>query len=141
MDYSSITLFGLMKSKLAYLSQRQAVIAQNIANASTPGYKTRDTVEPDFKKMMQDSSKGSAQKLQLAVTIGNHIAGIGSANQVARTMQVKNTGDTAPNGNNVVIEEEMAKMSMNQADYQKVIGMYGKMITMFKTAIGSASGA
>jgi flagellar basal-body rod protein FlgB len=33
-------------SFLSYLSRRQEVIASNIANADTPGYKTRDVVSP-----------------------------------------------------------------------------------------------
>ena len=41
---------------MSYLSQRQEVIASNIANADTPGYKTRDIQMPsDFASAMQDA--------------------------------------------------------------------------------------
>jgi flagellar basal-body rod protein FlgB len=41
---------------LSYLSQRQQVIASNIANADTPGYKTRDVSMPaDFSAALQDA--------------------------------------------------------------------------------------
>lgn len=35
-------IMSLMKDKLAYLGQRQAVLAQNVANANTPGYKAKE---------------------------------------------------------------------------------------------------
>jgi len=42
---------------LSYLSQRQEVIASNIANADTPGYQTRDVEMPaDFSSALFDAS-------------------------------------------------------------------------------------
>jgi flagellar basal-body rod protein FlgB len=41
---------------MSYLSQRQGVIASNIANADTPGYQTRDVQMPaDFSSIMRDA--------------------------------------------------------------------------------------
>jgi flagellar basal-body rod protein FlgB len=41
---------------LSYLSQRQEVIASNIANADTPGYKTRDVQMPsDFSATLEEA--------------------------------------------------------------------------------------
>jgi flagellar basal body rod protein FlgB len=41
----------------------------------------------------------------------------------------------------VSIEEEVQKMSFNQADYQQTTLMYRKTVDMFKTAIGRTGGA
>ena len=46
MDVSDIPLFAMLKSKLSYTTQRQQVIAQNVANADTPGFAPRDLEEP-----------------------------------------------------------------------------------------------
>jgi len=139
MDFSNITLFSLMKSKLEYLNERQNILAQNIANSNTPGYKARDVKEPDFKNMLRSAKNGSAQKLPMTVTDPNHMTGMRSQEEF-KIVKDKFTDAQTPDGNNVIIEEEMSKMAMNQADYQKVLGMYGKAITMFKTAIGNTSG-
>jgi len=41
---------------MSYLSQRQGVIASNIANADTPGYQTRDVQMPsDFSSALQEA--------------------------------------------------------------------------------------
>ncbi len=41
MDLNKVSLFGMMKQRLAWLGQRQEVLAQNIANADTPGYRRK----------------------------------------------------------------------------------------------------
>ena len=42
MDLNGIPLFAALKNKLGYLSEREKVIAQNVANASTPGFTPND---------------------------------------------------------------------------------------------------
>src|ERR1700761_8213498 len=42
MDLSGIPLFTALQNKLGYLSEREKVIAQNVANASTPGFTPND---------------------------------------------------------------------------------------------------
>ena len=123
-----------MKQKLDYLSERQGVLAQNIANADTPNYQAMDIAEPDFAKMVS----GAAQKLPMAVTDPKHLSSAGTAGAFIAAKR-KTTAELNPNGNNVAIEEEMSKTAQNQAEYQKVLNLYGKMITMFKTAIGNPS--
>ena len=139
MDFSGIPLFSLMKVKLDYMSQRQAVLAQNIANADTPGYKAKDIAAPDFDKLIQANGAPSSN-LRMTVTNPKHLSlqPGGSAYEVTKRV---GTDEQNPNGNNVTVEDEMSKVAQNQADYQKVLNLYSKAIGMFKTAIGSTSGA
>ncbi|MEP6716056.1 MAG: flagellar basal body protein [Terriglobia bacterium] len=47
---------------LSYLSRRQEVVASNIANADTPGYKTRDLPPPQaFSDLLHESSLGAEE--------------------------------------------------------------------------------
>jgi flagellar basal-body rod protein FlgB len=72
---------------LTYLSERQEVIASNIANADTPGYKTLDLESP---------------------------ADFSSALQEARDAVVEVPGMTSRNdGNNVSIDREARLLSEN----------------------------
>ena len=52
MELDKIALFGLVKKRLAWLAQRQEVLAKNIANADTPGYKPRDLKAFDFRRLV-----------------------------------------------------------------------------------------
>jgi len=44
--------------------------------------------------------------------------------------------EVAPDGNSVVIEEQMVKVAETQMDYQLVTNLYRKHVDMIKTAIG-----
>lgn len=136
MNFSDISLFGAMKSKLSYLSERQAVLAQNVANADTPGYLAKDVQKPDFKQYM-GKTNGS---LPLATTNEKHISAKNISSSGSRTINRDSTYELNPNGNNVVIEEEMAKIADNQMEYQKTLNLYRKTVDMFKTAIGKTNG-
>ena len=140
MDFSGIPLFNVMKSKLNFLSERQALLAQNIANADTPNYKAVDVQEPNFQAMVQ-AGGGPVQNLQsnLKMTITNpkHMIGGGEGLGPLKIEKRKTSFELNPDGNNVVIEEEMSKMAQNQAEYQKVLNLYSKAISMFKNAIGN----
>jgi flagellar basal-body rod protein FlgB len=61
---------------LTFLSQRQEVIAGNIANADTPGYKTLDVESPlDFSAAMQEASDAIVQVPGLtAKNDGNNVS-------------------------------------------------------------------
>src|SRR3546814_17332249 len=42
MDLASLLLFSMLRGRLGYLTQRQKIIAENVANADTPGYRPHD---------------------------------------------------------------------------------------------------
>ena len=41
MSIGDSAIFGMMSDKMSWLSQRQRVLSQNIANADTPNFKCR----------------------------------------------------------------------------------------------------
>jgi flagellar basal-body rod protein FlgB len=131
MDYASLPLFSLMKAKLNYASQRQSVLAQNIANTDTPEYRAKDIKEPNFGNVL--AQQGG---LQMVKTSGKHMdAPMGVMNTSIITRD--STYEQSPTGNNVVIEEEMQRVAQNQAEYQKTLNLYHKTVSMFKTALGT----
>jgi len=139
MDFSSLTLFSTLKGKLNYLSERQAVLAQNVANVDTPDYRAKDVTPPDFQKMAMAASQGTAQKLPLMVTSPKHIMPAASGNTAYKIENRKNTYEKNPDGNNVSIEEEMMKVAQNQAEYSKSLNLYQKMVSLFSTAIDASN--
>ena len=139
MDYSNLTVFNLMKTKLDYMSERQSVLAQNVANADTPGYRARDVAAPDFAEMARKNSQPISRNLTLTRTSEKHIAP--EKAQTHFTIEKsKLTDELNPNGNNVVIEEEMMKVGQTQAEYQKVLNLYSKTVSLFKLALGRSNG-
>ena len=72
MDPKRIGLFDLAERRLAWADQRQAVLAQNIANANTPGFKPHE-LKP-FATTLDDTATVAPVRTQ-----PNHLSGTGGA--------------------------------------------------------------
>ena len=56
MDLSKIPIFEAIAKRMSWLGERQTVLAQNVANADTPGFAARDLKAPDFSRLMAQPS-------------------------------------------------------------------------------------
>ena len=48
MDLTDVPILSMLKGRMGYLTERQRVIAENVANADTPGYMARDLKPSDI---------------------------------------------------------------------------------------------
>ncbi|RPF42914.1 flagellar basal-body rod protein FlgB [Thermodesulfitimonas autotrophica] len=94
---------------------RQRVIADNIANADTPGFK-KGTVE--FEAALRQVLGG--EPLALKTTDPRHI-GSGSLSSVAPRVERVTTTTQRTDGNNVDVEEEMINLVTNNLTYQAAV--------------------
>jgi len=134
MDIRSIPLFEAITKRMAWLTERQTVLAENVANANTPGYVEKDLKEPDFRSLI--AGAGGSSILQLAATQPGHITAKPDG-QIVGT--VDTTTDRTLNGNGVSIEAQMMKVSENAADYSVVVTLYKQHLAMLKMALGGGS--
>jgi len=130
MDLQGIGLFRMISQQLRWLGQRQEVLSQNVANADTPGYQARDLQPLAFGDALQQATLGPA------VTQAGHLAGK-SADPAAAKVKTITPWEVSPDGNGVVLEQQMTSLAETQADYQMATEIYRKQIGMLKTAIGS----
>jgi flagellar basal-body rod protein FlgB len=132
MDLSDIPLFAMLKSRMGYLSQRQRVIAENVANANTPGYAPHDLKPFSFQAKVQAAAGPGA----MAVTEPGHmLPPHATAGASAAAQQVTSRdSETRLDGNSVVLEEEMIKMSQARMDYDAAVGFYQKALNMIQLA-------
>jgi flagellar basal-body rod protein FlgB len=125
---TDLPLLDQIKGRLSWLDQRQRVIAENVANADTPGYVGRDLDQPaDFAAALRGGGG-----VRMVRTSAMHIAPAGSA---AR-FEAKNAPDseTTLDGNSVVVEEQMLKMAESRMAYDAAIGLYQKSMQMLRMA-------
>lgn len=136
MNLDSISLFRVVDKQLRYLGQRQETLAKNIANANTPGYQAMDLAAPDFQSAMN-----SAQSVEMAATSPSHygVAMGTAAPSVAKEKPIV-PWEISPDGNSVVLEQQMMEASSTQANYQMATELYRKYIGMMKLALGSNRG-
>lgn len=126
MTIADVPLLASLKTKMRWHNQRQTTLAENVANADTPGYKARDLRTPTF----EVPSANAPQRTDPA-----HISSFGSKNTDMRAQRA-NSFETTPRGNSVVLEDEMIRVAQNQMDYQAVSSLYQKGLGLIKTAIG-----
>jgi flagellar basal-body rod protein FlgB len=131
MDLGNIPLFKAMMSRMSWLTERQQVLAQNVANADTPAFKAMDLKAQTFKEMLAGSS---ANHLTLAATQPNHLAGVGPA--LAFKPVADRNAETSPSGNSVSIEDQMLKVSSTANEFQMTTSLYRRQIGMLKTVLG-----
>ena len=60
MDLSQVPLFAALSKRMAWLTERQSVLAQNVANGDTPGYVAQDLPAPDFSKYLANAPSSVA---------------------------------------------------------------------------------
>lgn len=137
MEPGDIPLLAMLKSRLGYLSNRQRVIAENVANANTPGYKARDLKAFNFQAHVQAASDSTPVAATpagvMAVTQPGHMQPKGGpmATKPVKALDSEITLD----GNGVVLEDEMIKLTQARMDYDAAIGFYQKSLSMLKMAV------
>lgn len=133
MDTSQIPLFAALNKRMAWLNERQTVLAENVANVDTPGYKAQDLKQPDFSQMLAATSG----KLTLATSDPGHIT---STPGGASFEIVKTEGSQSPNGNNVQLDEQALKVSQNASEFSLMETLYRSQLGLVKMALGSNGG-
>ncbi|ANP44964.1 flagellar basal body rod protein FlgB [Candidatus Viadribacter manganicus] len=132
MDLANTPFFGLLRARLDNLSERQRLISENIANASTPGYRPRDVDTSGFERMVAAASSGHGG-VTIARTNAGHMspngAGSGGANIITR-----DDSETTIDGNAVVLEEQMARAAQTRMDFETGIALYQKGLELVRLA-------
>ena len=128
--------------EMKHLAERQRVIAQNIANSETPGFKSRDVEAPDFSDLLGRQSQGGTPHVaRPRVQITNGMAALGASPIGAGSVIFdKDISETKPDGNNVTLEDQLLRMSQVQADFTAMTNLYRKQQSLLKTALGRGGG-
>jgi flagellar basal-body rod protein FlgB len=132
MSFNNITLFASVRKRLDWLTQRQEVLSQNIANSDTPEYRARDLKGYKFKDILRRES----MQLNMSTSEGSHLPGQRRSLRDFSEHKVRSPYETSPNGNSVILEEQMAKVNESQISHQFTTKIYKKHIQMFMMALG-----
>lgn len=131
MDLVNTPFFGLLRARLGQLSERSRLISENIANASTPGYRPRDIDTTSFDQLLQQQS-GMSNTLQMAHTNPGHMTLGGGNGQAALT--TGEDSETTIDGNAVVLEDQMAKAQQTRMQFETSLALYQKGLDLLKMA-------
>jgi flagellar basal-body rod protein FlgB len=127
MDPSRLGLFELAQKRLGWLDQRQQVLARNIANADTPGWRGRD-LRP-FADVLADAT-GVAPARPNA----RHMAGLLDP---ARNASVPSPGPTRmPDGNDVSVDDQLLRVANTETQQALVTNVMRKYVGLLRLALG-----
>jgi flagellar basal-body rod protein FlgB len=125
--YESLEVFRLANAMAVHAGKRQALIAQNMANADTPGYVARDLVP--FKEVIQPNTSG----LQKA-TRATHLHG--AAAQTARAQSIEERMHASIDDNTVSVENQMLKAVETKRHHDRALAIYRSSLQVLRSALG-----
>jgi flagellar basal-body rod protein FlgB len=126
---------AVLTSSLSGYNARNTALANNIANAETPGYKR---VDVSFEAALADAVDADRQRLARGEQGFTAFDGAGvtrETDEVAPNVMSVDTTTMRVDGGNVDPDDEMAKLSANQLASQTVVSLLDKRFSQFRMAI------
>lgn len=131
-------IYGILDQSLNVLSDKQNLIASNIANANTPGYKAKTM---NFEEVMdalvpQDGSLKLKEDSPEDISPGSPSSSSSNPG-IVKTFVKNEVDDSVPplDGNTVDLNKEMSSMADNSIRFQAVAGLLTKKFTILNYAI------
>ncbi|MHB8231567.1 MAG: flagellar basal body rod protein FlgB [bacterium] len=139
-------IYNILGESLNVLSDRQNIIASNVANANTPGYKAK---ELDFKEVMKNLVPPSSS-MPMEATSRKDLSGESANNENPANSGsseyiksfIRNQKDEsvpALDGNTVDLSNEMSNMASNAIRFEAVAGLLSKKFATLTYAITNAN--
>lgn len=126
----------LLLKSLDAATLRQQVIANNIANINTPGFKRSFVTFEENLKLALDRQQAG---LPLAVTNKDHFGSFKRPEDVKPAVEQETDTSLRQDGNNVDLDTEMAQMAMNAVNYDTAVEQLNARLKMLKLVITGGS--
>lgn len=126
--FEQIEIMRMARDMAVHAAARQSVVAQNVANADTPGYRARDTLS------FADSYRSAGDTPGLRTTRAGHVEDTTTTG--TRLHAFVSDEEPAPNGNSVSLEAELVKSSSAKRQHDISLAIYKSSLDLFRTALG-----
>ena len=127
--FEKIEIFQMAGNLARHASARQDTIAQNVANADTPGYRAKD-IQTFSQTYRSDASVDS-----MRTTRAGHLGAVGPENLNYSSYETDDP--VSPNGNSVSLETEMVKASEVRQQHDMALSIYSKSMDILRSSLGS----
>jgi flagellar basal-body rod protein FlgB len=123
--FEKLELTRMAQALAAQSGARMSVIAENVANADTPGYKAKDV--PAFAEVFE--AEGQPMRSTRAGHLGARSSAAAPSPDIAR-------GHDAPNGNSVSLEAEMVKSVEARQNHDMALAIYRATSDVIRASLG-----
>lgn len=132
---SNLLIMQNSKSQMDWISQRQKVLSQNIANVDTPEYRAEDIKELRWDRRFPWNSFS----FSLAKTSSSHVASYSERQGPFKDQKTNIQIERTISDNNVVLENEVTKMGKSNIDYRLITQLFRKYSKMYDLSLGGGS--
>jgi flagellar basal-body rod protein FlgB len=126
--FQNLEIFRLAQGLAEHAASRQSVVAGNIANADTPGYRQRDI--PDFAEIWRDDPAGTGMRR----TREAHFQWTPGSDDAQIFVVADAPAD--PNGNTVSLETEIIKSAEVRQQHEIALSIYRSGLNVLRTSLG-----
>ncbi len=133
--FTNLNVFRLSHAMAAHAGARQGLIAQNMANADTPGYRPKD-LRP-FHELASDlvSGRPAPNWHEMTATRPGHIGGsAGAWSNLSAETEARSGSE--PNKNAVSVEEEMFRAVQARRQHDRALAIYKSSLSVLRTSLG-----
>ncbi|WCR10217.1 FlgB family protein [Paracoccus stylophorae] len=123
-----IEMMRMARAMGQHVAERQTMVARNIANADTPGFRAQEM------EGFQDSYRRRGDAAALRTTDPRHLPDPHWS--PAGTRITETDSGVSPNGNSVSLEDEMFKAAQLKRDHDLSLGIYRSALDLMRTSIG-----
>ena len=131
--FQTLDFFNTASQLARHSATRQSVVAENIANADTPGYRAKEI--ETFSEVFSSDVKNLTMA-SLKTSRPGHIERQSPGLQVASASD-EFLGAASPNGNTVSLEAEMVKASEVKHRHELALATYRGGLDLLRTAISA----
>ena len=126
--FENIDVFKMSSAMAQHAGKQQAVVAQNVANADTPGYRARSM--PDFAvTYVSGRAADGAQRATRATHLQGNQGGSTLANPVMDATQA------SPNSNQVSLETEILKSVDAKRQHDRALAIYKTSLSVLRSSL------
>lgn len=122
---------GIHQHALLLRSQRASVLANNVANADTPGYKARDL---DFGEMLKARMGDTTSQVSMQTSSSSHMQGLAQADSI-NGLKYRTPTQPSIDGNTVDADREKTEFARNTMEFQAAFEFLNGRIKSLLTAI------
>lgn len=123
--------FGVHQYAMQLRAERSSILANNIANADTPGYQARDM---DFGQMLKARMGEPSDVVPLNRSATGHAQGLLEPDAI-NGMKYRNPAQPSIDGNTVDVDKERSEFARNTMEYQAAFEFLNGKIKSLLTAI------
>lgn len=128
--FEKLEITRMAQALSSYAGARLGLVAQNVANADTPGYKARDL--PDFSEVW---AGGRGLRATRPGHLGS-VQGAGADGTALDPVPRRRAADASPDGNTVALETEMLTAAALRQQNDMALAVYRTTSSVIRSSLG-----